>query len=408
MFNRIGALILLSAFIANCSFEDTRTEIVERWSNGAKKRVITYEGEGDNERMLVENIYSAEGFLFNKIDHVGNDTLGFHDLHKPSNFPHIGKWKWVKSKIDSSGNITNIRPGKKYSPIVQEIDSSLVIKNTVFQKNEPIIFKRYLYEYDSNLYLKFSSYEGSSNFGTNLQLDDEGKFLKVEKSSYSTDESPVSIGTYFQNKVHYSKSSDTLIVSYKDSLREVKEHYLPFRDSTYVKENLKKIAPDEGVDNLPLSNTNNTITLTILGIDQMKFAVRNDQKPITNLGDEIYHSDDLYELEQINSRPNQELVIKLKTISDLPETAMAHNFVLLKSDTDIPSFVTASMRHKENNYIPQDEKKQIILNSDLVGGGESDTITFSAPSTPGEYTFVCTFPGHYIGGMKGVLKVEDE
>ena len=30
----------------------------------------------------------------------------------------------------------------------------------------------------------------------------------------------------------------------------------------------------------------------------------------------------------------------------------------------------------------------------MLGGGESDTITFDAPE-PGTYIFICSFPGHY-------------
>jgi hypothetical protein len=40
----------------------------------------------------------------------------------------------------------------------------------------------------------------------------------------------------------------------------------------------------------------------------------------------------------------------------------------------------------------------------LVQRGESDRIEFTAPTTPGEYTFVCTFPGHWVR-MYGVMLV---
>jgi uncharacterized cupredoxin-like copper-binding protein len=32
-------------------------------------------------------------------------------------------------------------------------------------------------------------------------------------------------------------------------------------------------------------------------------------------------------------------------------------------------------------------------------------VTFTAPTTPGRYEFVCSFPGHYQVGMRGVLIV---
>ena len=47
----------------------------------------------------------------------------------------------------------------------------------------------------------------------------------------------------------------------------------------------------------------------------------------------------------------------------------------------------------------------VIANTKIVGGGQSDTITFSTAklSKGGDYTFMCTFPGHYVI-MKGVFK----
>ena len=35
-----------------------------------------------------------------------------------------------------------------------------------------------------------------------------------------------------------------------------------------------------------------------------------------------------------------------------------------------------------------------VLKHPMIGGGESDTITFDAPE-PGTYIFICSFPGHY-------------
>jgi Copper binding proteins, plastocyanin/azurin family len=40
----------------------------------------------------------------------------------------------------------------------------------------------------------------------------------------------------------------------------------------------------------------------------------------------------------------------------------------------------------------------------LVQRGDSDTINFTAPSTPGEYNYLCTFPGHWVR-MYGVMVV---
>jgi azurin len=36
---------------------------------------------------------------------------------------------------------------------------------------------------------------------------------------------------------------------------------------------------------------------------------------------------------------------------------------------------------------------------------QNATVTFTAPTTPGEYPFVCSFPGHWVT-MRGILRVE--
>jgi len=41
----------------------------------------------------------------------------------------------------------------------------------------------------------------------------------------------------------------------------------------------------------------------------------------------------------------------------------------------------------------------------LVAGGESGTVTFTAPEQ-GNYKFLCTVPGHAAAGMVGTLTVE--
>ncbi len=40
-----------------------------------------------------------------------------------------------------------------------------------------------------------------------------------------------------------------------------------------------------------------------------------------------------------------------------------------------------------------------------VGNGQSSSVTFTAPSVPGEYTFYCSIPGHRDNGMVGTFTV---
>ena len=54
------------------------------------------------------------------------------------------------------------------------------------------------------------------------------------------------------------------------------------------------------------------------------------------------------------------------------------------------------------NYIP--ELPSVLAGTPIIGKGKSEVLTLFAPSTPGDYIYVCTYPGHF-GTMNGVMKV---
>ena len=82
---------------------------------------------------------------------------------------------------------------------------------------------------------------------------------------------------------------------------------------------------------------------------------------------------------------------------------MGHNFVLLSKGTDVQTFAMQAMEAMDNDYIP--ESDAIIAYTRMLGGGESDTISFAAPPK-GRYPYLCSFPGH-SGIMKGDFFVMD-
>lgn len=109
---------------------------------------------------------------------------------------------------------------------------------------------------------------------------------------------------------------------------------------------------------------------------------------------------------QITATPGETITIKLATVSKLPKTVMAHNFVLLKKGTDLENFVNKSVMARDNSYIAPELEGQVIAMTDLAGGGETVEVTFTVPEEKGNYTFICSFPGHFLAGMKGTLTVE--
>lgn len=114
-----------------------------------------------------------------------------------------------------------------------------------------------------------------------------------------------------------------------------------------------------------------------------------------------------FSVAQITAKPGEELTIQLTTVSTQDKAVMAHNFVLLAQGTDVNGFVVAASVARPL-HIPKQEKwkKAILASTGLAGGGQTVSVTFKAPTAPGTYTYVCTFPGHYNGGMKGVLTVK--
>lgn len=124
-------------------------------------------------------------------------------------------------------------------------------------------------------------------------------------------------------------------------------------------------------------------TIEMVGMDNMKFDVTT-----------------------IEASPGEEITIKLTTKSQIPKQAMAHNVVVVDKDANVDEVANASARARDNDYVAPDYEEEIIAATGLAGGGETVEVTFTVPEEAGEYEYICTFPGHYPAGMKGVLKVK--
>lgn len=97
--------------------------------------------------------------------------------------------------------------------------------------------------------------------------------------------------------------------------------------------------------------------------------------------------------------------LTLENIGTMPKEAMGHNLVIIKPGIGINVFSTASQGHPGKGYIAPEYADQVVASTGLLGPGEKTTITFAAPAQPADYPFACTFPGHAMAGMKGVMKV---
>jgi azurin len=56
-----------------------------------------------------------------------------------------------------------------------------------------------------------------------------------------------------------------------------------------------------------------------------------------------------------------------------------------------------------NNYVP--EMPEILFATALVNPDQTVRLRFTAPAKPGDYPYICTFPGHWRL-MNGVMTVK--
>jgi azurin len=85
---------------------------------------------------------------------------------------------------------------------------------------------------------------------------------------------------------------------------------------------------------------------------------------------------------------------------------MLHNFVLCapgRGQEVGTAALALGLDGNAKHFVP--ETDAVLYHTTLVPPGESDTIFFNAPAAPGDYDFVCTFPGH-AALMRGILRVE--
>lgn len=99
---------------------------------------------------------------------------------------------------------------------------------------------------------------------------------------------------------------------------------------------------------------------------------------------------------------------KVKLLFKNEKCALMHNFLLLKPGTlnavgALADQMLADPQALAKQYCPATDAI-LVKGNKLLAIGQSDTIEFTAPAEPGDYPYICTFPGHWRL-MNGVLHV---
>lgn len=145
----------------------------------------------------------------------------------------------------------------------------------------------------------------------------------------------------------------------------------------------KKTTQSQPIESQPASTAEGTVSnvLSLEGNDQMQYSKN-----------------------ELTATAGKTITLTFKHTGTLDKAVMGHNFILLKPGTDINAFAQKAIEAKATDYIPKSEVASIIAHTKLIGGGESDTITFEIKDK-GTYDFICSFPGH-VAMMKGKLIVQ--
>ncbi|MEM9015667.1 MAG: plastocyanin/azurin family copper-binding protein [Verrucomicrobiota bacterium] len=117
----------------------------------------------------------------------------------------------------------------------------------------------------------------------------------------------------------------------------------------------------------------------------------------------------LYDVKEFTVKPGQTVKIKLINPAD-SVNRQPHNLLVVKpgkkdvvgmaSNAGVgdPEFLTTKQA------VPDSE--DVLFHTKLLQPGEEEVLEFTAPEEPGDYPYLCTYPGHWAI-MNGVMTVAE-
>ena len=159
------------------------------------------------------------------------------------------------------------------------------------------------------------------------------------------------------------------------------------------KEGASETAADRGkeaVENKPASVVQ-TLVRTVLAEKVLKVTLQ------------VIPSQVKFDMTRFDVHAGQSVALSFKNGCVMP-----HNVLFLDLDAE-PAVVgavnTLGAEGFAKGFVP--EVPGILAASKLLAPGTSEVLKFTAPQKPGDYTYLCTFPGHWFT-MRGVMRVRPE
>ncbi len=138
-----------------------------------------------------------------------------------------------------------------------------------------------------------------------------------------------------------------------------------------------------------LRTTLATLTLTALALP---LAAHADPCKLEISGNDLMQ----YDKQELAAPATcKEITVTLHHAGKQPREAMGHDWVLVKT-ADMSAVDQAGLgAGLANNYLAPGDKR-VLAHTKVIGGGESTSVTFSTSilTRGGDYSYLCTFPGH--------------
>jgi azurin len=154
-----------------------------------------------------------------------------------------------------------------------------------------------------------------------------------------------------------------------------------------------------------------SFSLVVLGISALLYsAIGCSRAPELPPKEVTIQADDKmrFDLTAFEVKAGQKVSVTIKNVGTTPKFSMGHNFVIfdhMVNTTNVMRFLDAFSTEAAHDYVSP-SAKEVLAHSKLLGPNEAETVTFTAPFIPGDYLYVCSFPGHYSQGTKGIMTVK--
>jgi azurin len=92
----------------------------------------------------------------------------------------------------------------------------------------------------------------------------------------------------------------------------------------------------------------------------------------------------------------EQVTVTLVHVGQLAANIMGHNWVLTTTEDYMP-VAQAGQSAGPPEYLPANDER-VIAATAVIGGGEEVSVTFdmSGLEAGGDYTYFCSFPGHFV------------